>query len=71
MLRVPNRTLWIVTGLTLGVLGLARLFLFEPLPFPDLLTAVALGLASVFWFEAIKLSRRLQSVQVRRPRSVP
>ena len=78
MLRVPNRTLWIVTGLTLGVLGLAlylpwlaRLFFFEPLPFPDLLTAVALGLASLFWFEAIKFSRRLQSVQVRLPRSVP
>jgi Ca2+-transporting ATPase len=65
-LRVPNRTLWIVTGVTLGFLGLAvylpwlaRLFFFEPLPLPDLLTALALGLVSVIWFEAIKLSRRL------------
>ena len=65
-LRVPNRTLWIVTGLTLALLGLvlylpwlARLFFFEPLPFVELLTAVAVGLASVLWFEAIKLSRRL------------
>lgn len=65
-LRVPNRTLWIVTGVTLGVLGLvlylpwlARLFFFAPLSAPDLLTASALGLLSVFWFETIKLSRRL------------
>ncbi|NMM18512.1 MAG: cation-translocating P-type ATPase [Rhodoferax sp.] len=65
-LRVPNRTLWIVTAVTLGFLGLAvylpwlaRLFFFEPLPLPDLLTALALGLVSVIWFEAIKLSRRL------------
>jgi Ca2+-transporting ATPase len=68
LLRVANRTLWIVTGLTLGFLGLAlylpwlaRLFFFGPLPLPDLLTALALGLASVFWFEAIKLSRRLSA----------
>ncbi|MDO9195485.1 MAG: cation-translocating P-type ATPase [Rhodoferax sp.] len=65
-LRVPNRTLWMVTAVTLAFLGLvlyvpvvARLFVFEVLPLPDLLTALALGLASVFWFEAIKLSRRL------------
>ena len=65
-LRVPNRTLWIVTGVTLAFLGLvlyvpvvARLFVFEPLTLRDLLTALALGLVSVFWFEAIKLSRRL------------
>jgi Ca2+-transporting ATPase len=65
-LRVPNRTLWIVTGVTLGLLGLAlylpwlsRLFFFSPLSAPDLLTAIALGLLSVVWFEAIKLSRRL------------
>ena len=65
-LRVPNRTLWWVSGLTLALLGLvlylpaiARLFLFEPLELPALLTALALGLASVSWFEAIKLSRRL------------
>ena len=69
-LRVPNRTLWTVTGITLALLalalylpGLARLFFFGPLAFPDLLWALALGFASVLWFEAIKLSRRL----VRRP----
>jgi Ca2+-transporting ATPase len=65
-LRVPNRTLWVVTGVTLGFLalvlylpGMARLFFFEHLPLPDLLTALALGGFSVFWFEGIKLSRRL------------
>ena len=63
-LRVPNRTLWIVTGVTLGFLGLllylpglARLFFFEALPIAELLTALALGLASVLWFEAIKWNR--------------
>jgi Ca2+-transporting ATPase len=67
-LRVPNRTLWIVCGVTLGFLALAlylpwlaRLFFFAPLSAPDLLLAVALGLVSVVWFEAIKLSRRLKS----------
>ncbi len=71
-LRVPNRTLWIVTGVTLGSLGLvlylpwpARLFFFAPLSVPDLLTAASLGLLSVFWFEAVKLSARLPR---RRPR---
>lgn len=64
-LRVPNRTLWIVTGVTLGVLALvlylpwlAQLFRFGALPWPEFLAAVALGLFSVFWFEAIKRSRR-------------
>ena len=65
-LRVPNRTLWIVIGLTLAILGLAlylpwlaRLFVFAPLSLPALLTAVALGCVSVLWFEALKLNRRL------------
>lgn len=65
-LRVPNRTLWIVIGLTLAILGLAlylpwlaRLFVFAPLSLPELLTAVALGCVSVLWFEALKLGRRL------------
>jgi Ca2+-transporting ATPase len=65
-LAVPNRTLWIVTAVTLGLLGLvlyqswlARLFFFAPLSAPDFLTAAALGLSSLIWFEAIKLSRRL------------
>ncbi len=66
-LRVPNRTLWIVVGVTLGFLALAlylpwlaRLFFFAPLSVPDLLMAIALGLASVLWFEAIKFTRRLK-----------
>ena len=65
-LRVPNRTLWIVSGLTFGFLGLvlylpwlAQLFRFDALTLPEFLAAVALGLVSVFWFEAIKFSRRL------------
>ena len=67
-IRVPNRTLWAVTGLTLGLLGLAlyqpwlaRLFFFEPLSMSNLLLAVALGGISVFWFEAMKLSRKFSS----------
>jgi Ca2+-transporting ATPase len=67
-LRIPNRTLWLVTGLTLAFLGLvlylpwlSRLFLFAPLALPELLTAIALGLASVLWLEALKLSRRLSA----------
>lgn len=64
-LRVPNRTLWVVSGLTLGLMALAiyvpavaTLFYFQALDWPDLLTAMALGLASVLWFERIKLHRR-------------
>jgi len=64
-LRVPNRTLWVVTAVALGLLmlalylpWLAGLFYFEPLQFRDLLTALALGLVSVLWFEVIKFSRR-------------
>jgi Ca2+-transporting ATPase len=65
---VPNRTLWAVTGLTLGLLGLAlylpwlaRLFFFEPLSISNLFLAVALGGISVLWFEAMKLSRKFSS----------
>ena len=64
-LRVPNRTLWSVTGITLGLLALtlylpwlSKLFFFAPLSMPDLLTAAALGLLSALWFETIKLARR-------------
>ncbi len=73
-LRTPNPTLWIVTGLTFGMLGLglyfgplARLFFFAPLPGQDLLLAAALGLASVLGFEAIKLGHRLAQVRFFRP----
>lgn len=71
LLRVPNRTLWVVTSLTLALLVVtlyvpvvAGLFQFGVLPVPDLLIATALGLVSVFWFEAIKLSRRLATRRV-------
>ena len=64
-LRVPNRTLWTVTGITLGLLALtlyvpwlSKLFFFAPLSAPDLLIAAALGLLGTLWFEAIKLARR-------------
>ena len=64
-LRVPNRTLWAVIGITLGLLGLTlylpwltKLFFFVPLSGPDLLAALGLGLLSVLWFEAIKLTQR-------------
>ena len=63
-LRTPNRTLWLVSAATLGLLALslylpslAKLFLFTPLRWSDLLLALTLGLLSVLWFEAIKLSR--------------
>ena len=71
-LRVPNRILWIVTAVTLVLLGLAlylpwlaRLFYFAPLSARDLLTAIALGLLSVLWFEAIRLGRRSSQTQGR------
>jgi len=64
-LRTPNRTMWWVSGVTLGLMGLtlywpwmARLFNFEPLPLRYLLIATGLGLSSVLWFELIKFSRR-------------
>ncbi len=60
-----NRTLWLVTGLTLALLALvlyvpalAQLFLFGTLAPPELMLALALGMAAVFWFEAIKYARR-------------
>ncbi len=65
MLRVPNRRLWAVVGLALGLL-LAALYLpwavgvlrFAPLPAHALAAAGALGLLSVVWIEAIKWRRR-------------
>jgi Ca2+-transporting ATPase len=65
-LFVPNRTLWVVSGLTLTLMalvlyqpGLAGLFFFEPLAPLDLMSAMALGFISVVWFEVIKWVRRL------------
>ena len=68
-LRVPNRTLWVVAGVTLGFLALAlywpwlaRLFYFSPLAGFDVLLALGLGALSVVWFEVIKYSRRARGV---------
>jgi Ca2+-transporting ATPase len=64
-LRMPNRTLWVVLGVTL-VLLLAVLHFpwalavlrFESLPPAHLALAVGLGLTSLLWFEALKSARR-------------
>ncbi len=60
-LRVPNRALWLVTGSTLALLGLAvyqpglaHLFYFAPLQAPHALMAALLGLSGVVWFEGVK-----------------
>jgi Ca2+-transporting ATPase len=69
-LWVPNRTLWIVAGLTSALMGLsiylpplARLFYFEALPPAYLLCAIGLGFASVLWFELLKLQRKGAAAQ--------
>jgi Ca2+-transporting ATPase len=63
-LTAPNPILWIVTGVTLGLLAialylpfLAGLFRFAPLPFDELAAAFAIGLVSVAWFQALKFYR--------------
>jgi Ca2+-transporting ATPase len=64
-LQVPNRALWMVSGLTTLLLGLAlyqpwvtRLFQFAQIQPADAILAAGLGLCSVLWFEALKLLRR-------------
>jgi P-type Ca2+ transporter type 2C len=64
-LRVPNLTLWVVAGLTLGLLllalylpGLSQVLHLAPLPWPWLVLAWGAGLAPVFWFEGLKIWRR-------------
>jgi Ca2+-transporting ATPase len=64
-LRVPNRTLWLVAGFAVTLLGvtlyvpaLAQLFRFAPLNAPVLLGALALGLLGVGGFEALKYGQR-------------
>ena len=68
--RVPNRALWVVTGATLALLGLAvyqpglaQLFYFAPLQATHALLAMAIGLSGVVWFEAIKLVWRKSTRQ--------
>ncbi len=64
-LRVPNLTLWIVAGVTLGMLmltlylpGLSQVLHLAPLPVSWLALAFGAGLAPVFWFEGLKTWRR-------------
>lgn len=62
-LRVPNLTLWVVAGLTLGMLtlylpGLSQVLHLAPLPVSWLALAFGAGLAPVFWFEGLKTWRR-------------
>jgi Ca2+-transporting ATPase len=66
-LRIPNRSLWLITGaatlclaLVLQVPLLRDLFHFAPLERDALLLAVAAGLASIAWFELFKLVRNLR-----------
>jgi Ca2+-transporting ATPase len=63
-LRTPNPILWVVTGLTLGLLililylpFLAGVFRFSPLPLAELGAAFTLGLLSVVWFQLLKFFR--------------
>jgi Ca2+-transporting ATPase len=60
-LRVPNRTLWVVTGITsaLTLLALywpwlAGLFVFDALAVKDLALATLLGIASVVWLRLLR-----------------
>ena len=64
-LRVPNLTLWVVAGLTAGLLllalylpGLSAILHLAPLPWSWLALALGAGLVSVFWFEGLKSWRR-------------
>ncbi|NJD10254.1 MAG: cation-translocating P-type ATPase [Gemmatimonadetes bacterium] len=66
MLRVPNRTVWLVTGgaalfLTLAqVVGPVRaMFRFAPPRGDDMLLALVAGALTVAWFELLKLIRPL------------
>ena len=64
-LRMPNRSLWIITAaaalclaLVLYVPLLQNLFRFGTLSGRDLLIAVVAGFASIAWFELFKLMRK-------------
>jgi Ca2+-transporting ATPase len=66
-LRMPNRSLWLVTGaaalclaLVFQVPALRDLFQFAPVDGSDLLLAVVVGLVSVAWFELFKVIRKPQ-----------
>jgi len=64
-LRMPNRSLWIITGAAALCLGLVlyipllqNLFHFAPLNGRELLIAVVAGAVSIAWFELFKLIRK-------------
>jgi Ca2+-transporting ATPase len=64
-LRIPNRSLWAVTGATVACLALVlyvpllqELFHFAPLGGREVLVAAVIGLASVAWFELFKVMHR-------------
>jgi Ca2+-transporting ATPase len=64
-LRVPNRALWLVVGLTSALLALTlfqpwvrSLFRFAPLSATDVLVAAALGLSCMLWFAVVRLAGR-------------
>ena len=64
-LRIPNRSLWLITGaaalclaLVLRVPFLRDLFHFAPVDGRSLLLAVVVGLVSVVWFELFKVVRK-------------
>jgi Ca2+-transporting ATPase len=72
-LRVPNRTLWLVCGAALALMGLAlylpwlaSLFKFEGLPLPWLGAALGLGLLLALAFEIVK-PRAVDAVGVPSP----
>ncbi|QDL54750.1 cation-translocating P-type ATPase [Rhodoferax aquaticus] len=67
-LWIPNRTLWLVTGVTAVVLGLtlyvpslASLFKFGALPMEHLLLAALAGCISMVWFSVLKRGSFLAS----------
>ena len=64
-LRMPNRSLWLITGMAVFCLALVLrvpflrdLFHFAPVDGRSLLLAVVVGLVSVAWFELFKVVRK-------------
>jgi Ca2+-transporting ATPase len=71
-LRVPNRTLWVVSGLTLGLLllalylpPLAGVLHLAPLPASMLAVTMGAALACMGWFESLKWGKRAWSRNAR------
>ena len=69
-LRLPNPTLWRVTGAALLLLAIVlyvppvrELFRFAPLHAPDLIFCVTAGVMSVLWFELFKRFGRMPTTE--------